>query len=78
MNSTTIDRNLIKLDTYEKQAEFLNSMNVFGKPVMRVTPEGVNCCELDVINDDKTQNKTKHRNKYKTKTDEYGHKIIKE
>ena len=39
MNSTTIDWNLIKLDTYEKQAEFLNSITVFGKPVMRVTPE---------------------------------------
>ncbi len=39
MNSTTIDWNLIKLDTYEKQAEFLHSITVFGKPVMRVTPE---------------------------------------
>ena len=39
MNSTTIDWSLIKLDSYEKQAEFLNSINVFGKPVMRVTPE---------------------------------------
>ena len=39
MNSTPIDWNLIKLDTYEKQAEFLNSITAFGKPVMRVTPE---------------------------------------
>ncbi len=39
MNSTTIDWNLIKLDTYEKQADFLNNITVFGKPVMRVTPE---------------------------------------
>jgi hypothetical protein len=39
MNSTTINWNLIKLDTYEKQADFLNNINAFGKPVMRVTPE---------------------------------------
>lgn len=39
MNSTTIDWSSIYLDTYEKQAEFLNSITVFGKPVMRVTPE---------------------------------------
>ena len=39
MNSTTIDWFSIYLDTYEKQAEFLNSITVFGKPVMRVTPE---------------------------------------
>jgi hypothetical protein len=39
MNTTTIDWTLIKLDTYEKQADFLNSLTAFGKPVMRVTPE---------------------------------------
>jgi len=39
MNSTPIDWNSIKLDTYEKQAEFLNSITVFGKPIMKVTPE---------------------------------------
>ena len=39
MNSTTIDWSSIKLDTYEKQADFLNSLTVFEKPVMRVTPE---------------------------------------
>ena len=45
-----------------------------------VTPEGgVNCCELDIINNDKTQkNKTKHRKKYKVIIDEYGRKTIKE
>ena len=39
MNSTTIDWSSIYLDTYEKQAEFLNNITVFGKPIMRVTPE---------------------------------------
>jgi len=39
MNSTPIDWNSIKLDTYEKQAEFLNSITVFGKPIMKVLPE---------------------------------------
>ena len=39
MNSTTIDWTSIKLDTYEKQADFLNSITVFGKPIMKVSPE---------------------------------------
>jgi len=39
MNSTPMDWNSIKLNTYEKQAEFLNSITVFGKPIMKVTPE---------------------------------------
>lgn len=39
MNSTPIDWNSIKLDTYEKQAEFLNSITVFGKPINKVSPE---------------------------------------
>jgi len=39
MNSTPIDWNSIKLNTYEKQAEFLNSITVFGKPIMKVSSE---------------------------------------
>ena len=39
MNTTTIDWTLIKLDTYEKQADFLNSFTAFGKPIMKVSPE---------------------------------------
>ena len=39
MNSTSIDWNSIYLDTYEKQAEFLNCITIFGKPIMKVTPE---------------------------------------
>jgi len=39
MNSTPINSNSIYLDTYEKQAEFLNSITIFGKPIMKVTPE---------------------------------------
>lgn len=45
-----------------------------------ITPEGINCCELEKnINEVSTKQKTKkHRRYHKIKTDEYGRKTIKE